>query len=390
MLLTGGIFTLWWGGLGRDKRNAVLKNPPGETPASLGPALVSSAGDFSGGRRLFNLLQESTLSPVQAQAISQSLAKILPPGQLRSEDRYEIVTTTSGQFQRLTVSRGFDQAVVLSTGGVLVARWEVVPTTTTIRRAQGVVTESLWLAAVQQGLSPNVIDGLANQIFPWAIDFNVEVRPGDRFALIYKEEHGPDPTVKRDTILAAIYEGKVTGRQVALRFMDDYFDEKGDSLRRTFLHAPLAFQRISSGFNRLRFHPILRIYRAHHGTDYAAPRGTPVRAVGDGVVSFRGWEGGYGRMVRLHHNATYTSVYGHLSRWGPQKLGQRVKQGEVIGYVGSTGLATGPHLHFEMRVQGRSINFLTLKPPAAGNIPESRRKAFEGKRDEWLKALNSW
>ena len=168
----------------------------------------------------------------------------------------------------------------------------------------------------------------------------------------------------------------------------EYFDAEGASLRRAFLHAPLNFRRISSGFTNRRFHPILRIWRPHHGTDYAAATGTPAVAVGDGVVFARGYEGGLGNVVKVRHNGTYSTYYGHLSRFAKGvNVGTRVRQGQVIGYVGSTGLSTGPHLHFEMIKNGTSVNFLTLKVPSVGSVPAERKRAFDEKRDKVLAPL---
>jgi murein DD-endopeptidase MepM/ murein hydrolase activator NlpD len=233
----------------------------------------------------------------------------------------------------------------------------------------------------------SVIVELAD-IFAWNIDFLTETRDGDRFALTWKEDRTPDGRLVEVKILGAIYDGKATGHHRATRFMDDYYDEKGVSLRKAFLHAPLNFRRISSGFTNRRFHPILRQWRPHHGTDYAAASGTPVVAVGDGTVISQGLSGGLGNLVKVRHNATYTTYYGHLSRFAKGVgAGTRVRQGQVVGYVGSTGLSTGPHLHFEVLKNGTTVNFLTLKMPAMGSVPEGRMKAFEQKRDQVLPPL---
>ncbi|MBK8576099.1 MAG: M23 family metallopeptidase [Elusimicrobia bacterium] len=215
-------------------------------------------------------------------------------------------------------------------------------------------------------------------IFAWDIDFLTETRDGDRFALSWEEERTPDRRLVSVKILGAIYLGKFTGSHTALRFMDEYYDAEGASLRRAFLHAPLNFRRISSGFTKRRFHPILRTWRPHHGTDYAAATGTPAVTVGDGVVFYRGYKGGLGNVVKVRHNGTYSTYYGHLSRFAKGiGAGTRVKQGQVIGYVGSTGLSTGPHLHFEMIKNGTSVNFLSLKVPSVGSVPAGHKQAFD-------------
>jgi murein DD-endopeptidase MepM/ murein hydrolase activator NlpD len=191
--------------------------------------------------------------------------------------------------------------------------------------------------------------------------------------------------------LAANYIGKATRvkENVAIRFQPkeanrpDYYDAEGKAVRRAFLRAPFthgAF-RISSRFNPRRFHPILRTYRPHHGTDYAAPYGSRVSSVGKGAVIFAGWKGGYGNCVEVRHNSTYVSRYGHLSRIGV-RTGQSIQQGGYVGNVGNTGLSTGPHLHFEMLVNGESRNFLKMDFPAASSVPSANLSDFKRVRDE--------
>jgi murein DD-endopeptidase MepM/ murein hydrolase activator NlpD len=169
-----------------------------------------------------------------------------------------------------------------------------------------------------------------------------------------------------------------------------YFDGEGKSLRRAFLRSPLNYRRISSFFTEHRFHPILKIFRPHHGVDYAASYGTPIVTIGDGVVEYGGWKGGYGRFVSIRHNSTYTSTYGHLSGFGKGIVrGARVQQGQVIGYVGSSGLATGPHLDFRITRGGSFINPLRLNIPPVDPVPGAEMGTFRGYVQELAEALDS-
>ena len=368
--------------------------PPPNVPAPVAEdaaRFVVTAGSFTRGTRLFNVLRGATLSPKQSQNVVETLSKLLDPRSLNEGDRYEVRHSTTGEFRSLSVVRKLERFVVESAplpgASALAARKEAIPLTHASKTAAGTLSGSLWNSLRGQGMDAGVIVELAD-IFAWDIDFLTETRDGDRFALSWEEDRTPDGRLAGVKILGAIYNGKEIGRHTATRFMDEYFDAEGASLRRAFLHAPLNFRRISSGFTNRRFHPILRIWRPHHGTDYAAATGTPAVAVGDGVVFARGYEGGLGNVVKVRHNGTYSTYYGHLSRFAKGvNVGTRVRQGQVIGYVGSTGLSTGPHLHFEMIKNGTSVNFLTLKVPSVGSVPAERKRAFDEKRDKVLAPL---
>ena len=248
--------------------------------------------------------------------------------------------------------------------------------------ASGEIESSLFLASQQAGLSQNLTMELAS-IFGWDIDFVLDIRQGDRFTLIYEEIYKDGEKIQDGNIIAAefINQGR-THR--ALRYVDPttgdpgYYSPDGQSLRKAFLRSPVKFSRISSRFTRKRYHPLLHKFRSHKGVDYAASRGTPVRASGDGKVIFRGRKGGYGNVVILKHGSRYSTLYAHLSKFNRKaRVGRRVKQGQVIGYVGATGLASGPHLHYEFRVNGVHRNPLTVKFPSTRPIPERHRDNFE-------------
>lgn len=223
-------------------------------------------------------------------------------------------------------------------------------------------------------------------IFAWDIDFATDLREGDTFKVIVEGLY-LDGEFKRYGDILSVEFINNGDTYHAYRFEQggkaDYYDKEGKSLRRSFLKAPLSFRRISSGFSNKRFHPILKKYRPHHGVDYAAPRGTAVSATGEGTVVFAGYKNAYGKLIIIRHPNGFKTYYGHLSRFVKGiKKGARVQQGEIIGYVGSTGLATGPHLHYEVRVNGRSVNPLTLKFTSGGSISDKLTTDFRGFRDE--------
>jgi murein DD-endopeptidase MepM/ murein hydrolase activator NlpD len=256
----------------------------------------------------------------------------------------------------------------------------------------GTITSSLFEAAAENGISENIIMELA-AIFGWDIDFALDIRKGDQFSIVYNELYKDGTKIRNGTILAAefINQGK---RYQAVYYTDPkgksgYFSPDGKSMRKAFLRSPVKFSHISSRFTLKRFHPILAKWRSHKGVDYAAARGTPIRASGDGKISFRGKKSGYGNTIMIKHGAKYTTVYAHMSRFAKgMKNGKRIKQGQVIGYVGSTGLATGPHLHYEFRVNGVHRNPLTVKLPAAKPIDKSFKPHFKKQTKSYLSMLN--
>lgn len=263
--------------------------------------------------------------------------------------------------------------------------------TTRERKVGGIVKNSLWLTMEEIGVSP-VLALKMSEVLAWQIDFNA-VRNGDKFKVIYDENYVAGDYAGVGTIKALMFE-HIGEKYWGFRFEQngdiDYYDENGGSLRKAFLKAPLKFTRISSRFSYRRYHPILHRYRAHTGIDFAAPIGTPVHSVGDGVVIERRRKRAEGNYVRIRHNATYTSGYMHLARFARGiKVGAKVKQGQVIGYVGSTGLSTGPHLDFRFWVNGRPANYLALKFPPSKPVKKEYMKAFEALRDSLMRELNS-
>ncbi|WP_299202298.1 peptidoglycan DD-metalloendopeptidase family protein [uncultured Amphritea sp.] len=248
------------------------------------------------------------------------------------------------------------------------------------RFASGTIENSLFLDASAAGLSDKMIMELA-AIFGWDIDFVLDLRQGDSFNLIYEEKFLDGKKIGEGDILSAqfVNQGET---YTAIRFTDSdgnssYYTPEGDSMRKTFLRSPVDFARISSSFKTNRKHPVLGLTRAHKGTDYAARTGTPIKAAGDGKIIWRGKKGGYGNCVIVQHGGNITTLYGHMNNFRKgQKTGSRVSQGDVIGYVGKTGLASGPHLHYEFRVNGVHKNPQTVKLPQAASIDNAERKKF--------------
>lgn len=254
------------------------------------------------------------------------------------------------------------------------------PVETSHSLASAVIQNSLFYDAKQAGLSDKTIMELAN-IFGWDIDFSQGLRPGDSFSLLYESKQIEGERIENGHILAAEFTNQGDKYQ-AVRFVDkdghaEYFSADGKSMRKTFLRNPIDFARVSSHFNLRRKHPVLNRIRAHKGVDYAASSGTPIKATGDGRITFKGVKGGYGRVVIIQHGQQYSSLYAHMSKYGRYKNGSYVKQGQTIGYVGKSGLATGPHLHYEFRVNGVHRNPLTTKFPAASPIKKHLLAEFK-------------
>jgi len=248
------------------------------------------------------------------------------------------------------------------------------------RTATAMIDSSLFQAAADAQLAERLAFDLA-EIFQYDIDFVLDIQPGDRFTVVYEEIFQDGVPLRTGNILAAKFVND--GREYrAVRYTDatghgEYFSPDGRSLRKAFIRAPVQFSRISSRFNPSRRHPVLNRIRAHRGVDYAAPVGTPVRAAGEGRVRFVGKQGGYGNVVELEHGSGVVTVYGHLSRFASKlRRGQHVELGLVIAYVGMTGLATGPHLHYEYRVRGVHKNPQTVPLPDAAPIPDTELGGF--------------
>lgn len=253
------------------------------------------------------------------------------------------------------------------------------PVTTQRRYAEAEISTSLWNAMKDKQLSPLLGLELSN-IYAWTVDF-FGLQKGDRFSAIFDELYVDTTFIGIGQIWSARFTSNDSVFDAYYYVQDSvgsFWNEKGQSLRKEFLKAPLSFSRISSGFSYARRHPVLKVVRAHTGVDYAAPRGTPVMSIGDGTVIARSYQGGGGNTVKIRHNSVYTTAYLHLSGYAKGlKVGSRVRQGDVIGYVGSTGLSTGPHLDFRVWQNGSPTNPLKIKSPPVEPIKESYRVSFD-------------
>ncbi|MGK0674412.1 MAG: peptidoglycan DD-metalloendopeptidase family protein [Halothiobacillaceae bacterium] len=301
---------------------------------------------------------------------------------LRPGESITFSLSDTHELQRLSYALGHDRTlhVVRGEDGTFKSEIEQHPLEYRQTLGSGTIKSSFYQAAVDAGLPPDMVLRLAD-IFGWKINFLTDIQEGDRFSILYETVYKNGEPVTTGDILAAsfINNGKLFQ---AVRYTDKegntaYYTPDGKSLKRGFLRYPVEFSRISSRFSNTRLHPILHEVRAHKGVDFAAPTGTPIHAVADGKISFQGWKGGYGKVVIIQHDSTYSTVYGHMSRFEPGlREGARVKQGQVIGYVGATGYATGPHLHYEFRINGVHRDPLSVALPEAQPIPASERPRF--------------
>ena len=337
-------------------------------------------------------LQADGLSKEDAHKIVNKLDTVLNMRRVSKYDKYLLTLDEEDNFKMLVVTKDFSRYFVTSVNGELVAGILDITVKTRQRQAHGDIQDYLFTSMQSQGLKPSFILDFTD-VFSWAIDFNTETRQGDKFAVIWEEDYTNDGKTLNENILAAYYEGSAAGKNYAFRFEDEYYDENGKFTKKMFLKSPISVRgvRVTSRFNKARLHPILRIRRPHLGIDYAAPVGTPVETVADGVVKFKGWKGGFGNYLEVAHPNNYTTCYGHLKGYAKGiNAGTKVKQGQTIAYVGSTGLSTGPHLDFRIRQGTKYFDFLNSKQrsSAAREIPEQKREEFNKIKEEYKKLLD--
>lgn len=341
---------------------------------------------------IYVALQETGLSNREVSAIVDKLNSVADTRKLLPSDTYSISTTPQGTFTMLLLNKDLTRYFVADANGQLVAGISDVEQQTRIKSAAGKITGSLFNSMLGQDITVPLIVDLTDA-FSWNIDFNTETRNGDEFAAVWEEHYTADGTVTGQDLVAAVYKGAATGENYAFYYNDEFFDETGKISKKMFLKSPISFRgvRITSRFNPKRLHPILRIRRPHLGIDYAAPTGTPVQAVADGVITFVGTKGGFGKYIEIRHANNYITSYGHLSRYASKvKKGAKVKQGDTIAYVGSTGLSTGPHLDFRIKERNKFVDFLKMKNrnSALRSVPQEQREDFEEMKELYLKALN--
>ena len=326
------------------------------------------------GETIYESLVSAGLSPQDTYSLTQALKPLFNPNRSKPGDRLKLRKTPDGRiiFEYFPNSVEYYLVVESESDSFSAYRGEI-PWRKVIVGVKTNVQSSVYESTRKEGLDPALISSFTD-IFAWEIDFFSDPRKGDTLGLIWERYLSLKGKVLMEgKVLAAEYinAGKT---HTAILFKDgknrsDYYTPEGNSLRRSFLRSPLNYTRISSRFSYRRFHPILRIHRPHLGIDYAAPTGTPVSTVADGTVTFVGWKGGFGRLIKVKHHRGIVSSYGHLSRFAKGiRRRKKVKQGQIIGYVGSTGLSTGPHLDFRITKNGRYVNFLKEKFPTASSV----------------------
>lgn len=348
------------------------------------------------GDHLSAILMNLGFTSSDAEQITETISPLYPPSKLQIGNTYAAISTldTTSAIQYLVFEKSkADYVVVDLCSDTLSVHESSKPITLQRKYVEGTITSSLWNSIIESGASPMLALKLSD-LYAWQVDF-FGVKKGDSFRLIYDEAWIDDTTFLDITSIEGAQFFHHDKEYIAVPFQQDsvreYFDEEGNSLRKQFLKAPLDFFRISSKFSNSRFHPVLKRYRAHHGVDYAAPTGTPVKTVGDGVVIAKGYQrNGGGNFIKVRHNSVYTTTYMHMSRFakGIQK-GSSVRQGEIIGYVGATGLATGPHLDYRVHKNNQPINPLTMDAPPSYPVKPELRDSFMVVRDNLLMELDS-
>lgn len=348
------------------------------------------------GDHLSSILMNLGFTGNEVEQISETISPFYSPSKLQIGNTYATITTPDSVsvIQYLVFEKSkTDYVVVDLCEDDLKVHESTKPVTLQRKYAEGTITSSLWNTIIESGSSPMLALKISD-LYAWQVDF-FGIKEGDSFRLIYDEAWVDDTTF----LEIASIEGAMFNHQernyIAVPFQQDsikeYFDDEGNSLRKEFLKAPLDFFRISSTFSNSRYHPVLKRYRAHHGVDYAAPTGTPVKTVGDGVVIAKGYQaGGGGNYLKVKHNSIYTTTYMHLSRFGKGiQKGSSVRQGDIIGYVGATGLATGPHLDYRVHKNNIPINPLTMEAPPSYPVKPELRDSFMLVRDNILMELDS-
>jgi len=334
-------------------------------------------------------------SAADADRISRSCTNVLDPTKIRAGMHYSTFTTMDSlaAIRYIAFAKSLTEyAVIDLTGDTVCARGFTKPITLQRKYLEGTINSSLWNVIKAGGGDPLLALEISN-LYAWQIDF-FDVKEGDSFRVLYDVAFIDDTTaLKIAAIEAAVFTHK--GKDFyAIPFTQDsvseFFDEEGNSLRKAFLKAPLDFIRISSRFTNSRFHPVLKIYRAHHGVDYAAPSGTEVKTIGDGVIIAKGYQSGGGNYLKVKHNSVYTTTYMHLKGFKKGiQTGSHVKQGEVIGYVGSTGLSTGPHLDFRVHKNGQPINPLEMESPPSLPVKPELTDSFKIVKQQVFSELDS-
>ena len=358
-----------------SEESYVTEYPLGFCPDSL--EMVE--GKVKSGQFFSTLLHSLGMSQQEAYNLTEACDSVFDVKTLRVGNGYQAYYDSSS-LEYLVYERDKASNVVFACQPPYDAWVYEKPITVESRYADVTINTSLWNDMLAADVSPLLIVSLSD-IYAWTIDF-FALQKGDRFRVLYQERLCDGEVIAVDTVSYAVFSHG--GQELPMIMFDQkdggniWWNEKGESMRKAFLKAPLQYSRVSSGFSYARRHPVTRKVQPHTGVDYAAPKGTPVMTIGDGVVTSVKYEGAGGNTVRIRHNSVYTTAYLHLSKYAKGlKAGQRVRQGEVIGYVGSTGRSTGPHLDFRVWKNGTPINPLKMDSPPAEPIKDENRPAFE-------------
>ncbi|MEO0223802.1 MAG: peptidoglycan DD-metalloendopeptidase family protein [candidate division WOR-3 bacterium] len=332
---------------------------------------------YSLNQPLWNILSSLGLENKKIFILSQTIKNYFDDKTFNKNDTLKIKILSDSSII-LTIKKNFNKLEILLKDTIREVHFQKGFIQKKLEIIKGSIEGNLYNSILKLNELPELVEKYAD-IFAWDIDFLVETEDSDSFLIVLEKLYYNERLIGYGDIYYAVYYGKKVGIKKAIKFGDKYYDENGNTLSRMFLKSPLKIYKITS-YMGYRFHPILREYRLHHGVDYAAPYGTPVFSLGDGVVIYAGWKGGYGNIVIIKHPKGYETRYAHLSKISVF-VNQRVSAGQYIGNVGSTGLSTGPHLHFEMRKDGKLINPLKLKiQPEKPIDPE--------KLDEFTKTKN--
>jgi len=346
------------------------------------------------GDSMARIFKRAGLSSSELHAIMKAGKKAKKLRNIHPGQKIRIATGPSGRLQQLEYRINEVSTLEITRAqNTYQSRMRTRQYETRVTHAAGTINHSLFLAGMEAGLTDSMTMDVAG-IFGWDIDFALDIRSGDRFVVVYEEKYLDGRKVRNGNILAAEFiNNNKTYRSI--RYTDangntGFYDADGRSMRKAFLRTPVDFSRISSRFSRGRKHPVLNRIRAHKGVDYAASRGTPIRATGDGKIIHRGRKGGYGKAVVIRHGSRYTTLYAHLNNYNRKaRRGSRVKQGQIIGYVGSSGLATGPHLHYEFRLNGVHRNPLTVRLPKSASLAKKFLTDFRQQAEPLLSRLDT-
>lgn len=352
-------------------------------------------GEVRPGESLSKILHRAGIGAAEVQRVAEALAPVMDPATIRIGQRYAIELDEGGALASLSLHLSVTEVarVRRSDDGRLQGKLEELPTERREEEIGGTVRSSLWAALTDRGHSPALVDVIVD-VFAYDIDFFTATRDGDRFRLVVERHELDGELVRYGRVLAAEYEGESTGK-VTVVWWDPpgggggrHVDADGRGVARTLLKTPLKYARISSGFSPKRMHPVLHRIKSHQGVDYAAPEGTPVWAAADGEIVFRAEKGGAGNLVIVQHAGGLKTLYMHLSRFAAgQAVGDDVKAKTVIGYVGQTGLATGPHLHFGMQRHGRYVDPTTIESVRAPGVAAGDRARFAKALARWHERL---